>query len=415
MAAVCFDTQKKKSEHEFRVEWVESQSSIPRSVWDTCSDSGIEGRWWYETLEQSKLGDQFRFFYAVIYDHRPIGIAPLFLMDVPIDLVAPEAVAKVFNGLGRFFPALKYQRTFSVGSPCSDEGWVGLAPGYEFSQVTAVLQKAIEAKARLLKAPMIAWKDFPEHFCPTLARLAQSNNLFKMVSFPGAVLNLPADGQLESYYKSLKASRRQKIKKKLRVSKAAVDLDLEVIQRPNSVQREEIFQLFMQTYEKGKTKFEKLNREFFAAIADKEPSWFLLQRERKSNKLVAFMLCFDLNGRVVNKFIGLDYSCPPDWFLYFRLWEEAVKWCLLKNAKELQSGQTGYSAKIELGHRLVALTNYCKHSNPIINKIFGTVAKGISWSSLDQDLAVFLKAHPGEDENPNLLEQISSTRKEQKF
>ena len=56
-------------------------------------------------------------------------------------------------------------------------------------------------------------------------------------------------------------------------------------------------------------------------------------------------------------------------------------------ATDFQSGQTVYRAKLDLGHRLVPLTNYCQHRNPFLHQLFARVARNISWATLDKDLA----------------------------
>jgi hypothetical protein len=106
------------------------------------------------------------------------------------------------------------------------------------------------------------------------------------------------------------------------------------------------------------------------------------------------MLCFVLGEQVINKFIGIDYSQPKEWFLYFRLWEAAVDWTLSKGATSIQSGQTCYAPKIELGHELVPLTNYCAHRNRLIHWIYASAANTVNWDTLDADLAVYLNAYP---------------------
>jgi hypothetical protein len=377
-----------------RVEWHRSQADIPKEVWESCFPANLEGRWWYAALEQSGLEEQFQFYYAVVLADKPIAIAPCFLMDIPMSVVVPESIAPLFDVLGRCIKEFKCQRTFSVGSPCADEGTVGIAPGFNLADVLPTLDKAIRKKADQLKASMVVWKDFPEASWSSLSKLCQNEEIFDMVSFPGAVVALPADGRIESYYDGLKASRRQKIKKKLRTSHSHVNIEVEIIQRPSDPVRDEIFALFWQTYEKGKTKFERLNPQFFSEIAKAEQSWFILLREKETAQLVAFMLCFKVDGRIINKFIGLDYGRPPEWFLYFRLWDEAVRWCVSQAASELQSGQTGYSAKIELGHELVPLKNFCKHKNPIMHLIYAKLAKSISWATLDKDLELYLRKYP---------------------
>jgi uncharacterized protein len=90
---------------------------------------------------------------------------------------------------------------------------------------------------------------------------------------------------------------------------------------------------------------------------------------------------------MINKFIGLDYGLGGHWFLYFRLWEQAIAWASSVGATDFQSGQTGYRAKLDLGHRLVPLNNFCQHRHAWLHRLFASVAQGISWATLDEDLA----------------------------
>jgi hypothetical protein len=66
-------------------------------------------------------------------------------------------------------------------------------------------------------------------------------------------------------------------------------------------------------------------------------------------------------------------------------------------AKEFQSGQTGYRGKIDLGHNLVPLVNYCRNRNPFFQELYRRVGPTITWSELDHDLETFIKAHPESD------------------
>jgi hypothetical protein len=378
----------------YAVRFVPSAAQVPAELWDQCFAPPLEGRWWYETLEQSSLEAQFTFLYGILLEGgRGVGIAPVFLMDVPIELVVPPEIFPFFRVAGRVFPSIKYQRTLFVGSPCSDEGTVGLLPEVDRRAALFCVHKSVEEKAKALKAPMLVWKDFPDEFAADLDWIAEQNGLFRLVSYPGAVIDLPSTKK-DDYYAAMKASRRQKIKRKLRISAAAVDLSVEVRQKPSGDTLDEIFSLFSQTYDKAATKFEQLNRTFFAVIAEKPDSHFILLRERSTGKLVSFMLCFAVGERLINKFIGIDYTRPKEWVLYFRLWDAAVDFALEQGLSSIQSGQTGYSAKIELGNELVPLTNYCRHRNKLTHAIYRKVATTIDWHTLDPDLAAHLKAHP---------------------
>ena len=171
-------------------------------------------------------------------------------------------------------------------------------------------------------------------------------------------------------------------------------LRVEIVQAPDRQMLDELFGLFRQTYEKATTRFEKLNRRFFAILAAQPLAYFIVLKEETSNAMVAFMLCFELGPKIINKFIGIDYRKPREWLLYFRLWDAAVDWALSRGAMSIQSGQTGYAPKIETGHRLVPLVNYCAHRNQVIHSLAGAFASRIDWSTLDDDLARHIRAHP---------------------
>ena len=377
----------------YKIHWHQSVEDIPDALWQECFAAPYEGKWWYEALERAGLDAQFKFMYGLVsYNDKAVAIAPAFLMDVPITLVIPPALVPTFNILGKAFPALLYQRTFFIGSPCSDEGRVGLVEGANSPEIFASINKSMRIKANELGASMRVWKDFAKEQQASLVPLLINDGLFHLVSFPGTSLHL--DGKNKNdYIASLKASRRNKIKKKMKQANEA-PVQVEIVSQPSEAVMEEIFSLFWQTYEKGNTKFEQLNRAFFDQISQYENSHYVILRKNESKEMLSFMLCFKLGEHVVNKFIGIDYSQPKEWFLYFRLWDAAVEWSYSVGATSIQSGQTGYAPKIELGNEMVPLSNYCQHKNSIVNFIYQMVAKTINWDTLDPDLAIYVKAYP---------------------
>jgi len=377
----------------YKIQWHSSVEDISEALWQECFAAPYEGKWWYAAIERAGLDAQFKFMYGLVsYNDNPVAIAPAFLMDVPIALVIPPALLPIFNILGKFFPALLYQRTFFIGSPCSDEGRVGLVHGVNPAEVFAVINKAMRTKADEQDASMRVWKDFAQEQQLALLPLIKNEGLFHLVSFPGTSLHL--DGKNKNdYISSLKASRRNKIRKKMKQANDA-PVYVEIVSQPNAAIIDEVFSLFWQTYEKGNTKFEQLNRAFFDEISQYENSHYVILRKNESKEMLSFMLCFKLGEHVVNKFIGIDYSQPKEWFLYFRLWDAAVEWSYSVGATSIQSGQTGYAPKIELGNDMVPLSNYCQHKNPIVNFIYQMVAKTINWDTLDPDLAIYVKAYP---------------------
>jgi hypothetical protein len=64
---------------------------------------------------------------------------------------------------------------------------------------------------------------------------------------------------------------------------------------------------------------ERLTPEFFRLVAREDMSHFIMLRIPETGKLIAFMLCFHVGTRVIDKYIGIDYKVARDWYLYFRL------------------------------------------------------------------------------------------------
>jgi hypothetical protein len=381
---------------------VDSYQAIPEWLWEACFPPPHEGSWWYRALEESGLEDQFTFFYGVVEetdehgDCRPVGIAPCFLADVPMKLVVPESVMLLLSLPTKLFPSLGYQRTLFVGSPCADEGRIGVLPTSDRYAVTQAAYDALLTEARRRGAPMLVWKDVPAQDAPIMEALREKRPLFSLPSYPNTLVTFNSDKKCD-YFADLKGSRRHQLKKKLKLSAERVQVDVEALQKPSADVLDEIYGLFQQTFERSPIQFERLNRRTFELLAESPPVHFILLRERSSGDLIAFMMCFVIGSLVINKYIGFDYRRPKEWLLYFRLWEAALEWSLAREAGAIQSGQTCYAPKIEQGHALMPLYNYGRHLNPVMHWIYKKVAAGITWQSLDEDLARFLKAHPEED------------------
>lgn len=376
----------------WRISWVRSVNEIPADLWALCFPPPLEGRWWYGALEQARLEEQFEFFYGVIEDGSgPCGIAPVFLMDLPIDLVTPPLVSEVLRGVGRLIPRLRYKRTLFVGSPCADEGTVGLLKGISLSRFAPALEEALEELGRERRAALVVWKDFPAEARAALDGFAAEWGLFSFPSFPGTRMRLDCQ-DFAGYLKLLSRSQRQHLQCKLRRARAMGRLEVSAVQQPDAALLGEIFSLYGQTYAHAKTRFERLGPEFFSAVAQDDHAYYLLLRDPGTGRLVAFMLCFLSGPRVISKFMGHDYRYNGDWYIYFQLWRAAVEWALAMGAVEIQSGQTDYRAKLDLGLKPVPLYNYCKARHPLLHSVLARIAKRITWSTLDEDLKACAKA-----------------------
>jgi hypothetical protein len=301
----------------YAVAFVNSAAEVPCELWAAGFPPPLEGRWFYEALEQSGLERQFTFAYALISQGgAPAGVAPLFVMDVPLERVTPEKLLKPLRIMARVLPSVLYQRTLFVGCPCSTEGTVGMLSSVDHRAVLLALQNALEKKARELGAALVVWKDMSPGISQSLDWLVKHRRLLRAVSLPGTLVKFSSPRKSD-YFGQLKASRRSALKKKLKLSASEASLSGEILQHPAPDILDEIFGLFRQTYGKSKMKFEELNRTWFERIAELPWTYFVVLREKQTGSIVAFMSCFACGSRLLNKHVGFDYSKPKSWMLYF--------------------------------------------------------------------------------------------------
>jgi uncharacterized protein len=375
--------------------WHSSSRDIAGSLWSAAFGPPHEGRFWFEAIERGTASGQFIFKYGcLVRDEQPIGIVPAFRFDVPLELILPPTLARLVLPLPQG-PLSRYssQRTFFVGNVAGEEGHVGLIPGIALEDVALFIHGQARAMATQLGAPMLVWKDFSQVDRATLDTLMRKVGAFRIPSYPGSSIPLLSGGYTK-FLSTLRSDRRHRIRSKLRKGKAAISACTNVEVHPTELVLHEIFALFEQTRHRARTSFETLTVDFFRWIAASEVASFVVMREPATKRMIAFMLMLNLGNRVVNQFIGLDSSVADAGHLYFQLFEAGYDWAATLGADVLQSGQTGYMAKLDLGHSLIPLWNYCEHRNRVLNAVLRLAGTSISWKTLDAQLREYLVAHP---------------------
>lgn len=321
-------------------------------------------------MERGTDASRMRFSYGLLrLSGQMVGIVPTFIVDAPVSMGMPPNIAAGLRFLQGLFPGLMRVRSLFVGSPTSVRGTVGLLPGIELAAALAGITEALERRAKATGARIIAWKGFPAPLPGTpYERLSRSLGFEPIDDFPETRLRVPCSW--EAYLRSLNAKRRYALRKKLENSRKAAQLESFVVRSPDAATLAEIHALYLQTHRRVKNDFMLLTPEFFARMARTDAAHFVLLREVQTSSLVAFMLCFVVGSRAVNRFTGLEYLVARPWNLHFRLWEAALQFMISVGATEVYSGQTTYRFKVDTGHELVPMTIYTKHRNPLIHRFF---------------------------------------------
>jgi len=347
---------------------VDSVSKIKREDWNAVFANTHEGYQFYELLEASGL-QEFNFYYLLVYEaDKLVLIAPLFVADFNLDIAAGGLIKQGIGFLRKFFPRLLIIKTLFCGSPFGEHGVLGMQDHLDDkNRLTAGLVKRMEVFCREEKISFILFKDFLKKetmLLDTLLRLG----FFRVNSFPSAVTELNFSS-FEEYLGSLGHSTRKNLRRKIKDAYATKNIKVEMRDSIDDI-IDDIYSLYLNTYGEGKTKFEKLTREFFLSVGEKMAPYARFFLYYVDAKLSTFNLCFVYPDLFVDKFIGFDYNTSQQAHLYFVSWCYNIEWCLKYKIPFYQSGQTDYDAKIRLGAKLIPLYAYLKHLNPGINVFF---------------------------------------------
>ena len=196
------------------------------------------------------------------------------------------------------------------------------------------------------------------------------NNYTVGETLPTCMFNVKYNNMSE-YISSLRASYRRRI---LNAIKKCCDISIS--------NDGDIYDLYLNTYNKSNYKLEKLERGFFEKIdasklvfiKDNKPVGFVLLKKNKS-KLI-FMLC------------GMDYSIDTSDLYYYMLYK-IIEYAILNKCDYIDFGQTSEETKLKFGCYLEKRYFYVHHSNKILNKVASLIKGLLEYNYSFPDYKVF--------------------------
>ena len=355
-----------------------SITAIPREDWDAVFPPIAESYDFFRTLEETMTG-QFKSWYIALYEQgRPVGMAPCFVMDYPLETTLEGKPKKILGWLQKILRRTFTLRILLCGCQAA-EGRLGLAD-VNRADIARALFREMENLAKKEKASLIAFKDFPDHYAPFFRALAPQG-LHAMRSFPAVELPLPF-ASFEDYMATLSKVTRKDLRRKFRHADALPPLTFEVRDSLGGL-LDEAYPLYLNTLGKSEIQFERLSRDFFERISANMPHatkyflWFL------DGKLVAFDLCLVRDGVLVDEYIGMDYGVAFQYHLYFVTFRDMVRWCIANKIRVYESGALNYDPKRRLDFRFVPENIYLKHLNPLLNPLFAPVCRFLEPDNFD--------------------------------
>lgn len=151
----------------------------------------------------------------------------------------------------------------------------------------------------------------------------------------------------------------------------------------NSLFTEEMYECYLQVYNKSKIKIEKLPIEFFRG------GFFKIFTFENEDKVIGFFQLIENQDELIFEFVGVDYKFNEEYDTYHRILLEIVRYGIDNNFKTIDFGQTADESKLKLGSEYTLLYAYLHHSNKVLNYIYTKLGKYIEYKPIKIKYKVF--------------------------
>lgn len=224
-----------------------------------------------------------------------------------------------------------------------------------------------------LEAPFLSPED--THFARQLAEEARAGGFIEVEG--QALAYVPVDfDSMDAYMAGLSASRRKDLRRKL---KKRGLLDIEAVPFGSACFSDRdfldrMYAMYLAVYEQSEIHFDKLSRDYFAALLQQRDSegFVFLYRYKRSEEdscLAAFNICLVHERMLIDKYIGFSYPLARELNLYFISWMVNLEYALEKGLKLYIAGWTDPEVKASLGARFAFTRHLVWVRNPILRVI----------------------------------------------
>jgi predicted N-acyltransferase len=372
-----------------QVDIATSIEAFGRDEWNRLFPDELEDWSYYRAVEHSALPDFSWLYFGARADGHLLAAVPAFVTDYELDTTVTGMLRRVTDAVTRWFPRLLRLRMLGLGSPVSEICHLGFGPGTSAADqqrlLEAILARA-EQYARENRVRMIAVKDSRAAQDCVWARAAQTQHLRRQPGLPTAFLDVRY-ANLDEYLAALSKATRKDLRRK---QKAAADLRVEWRSNIDDI-APEIMRLYQSTHTNAQFSFEELTPEYFRSVLRELGPRASCVTYWLGTKLVAFNLVLHDAHRLLDKFLGMDYSVAREYNLYFCTWLENVRYCIEHGIPLYQSGQGLHAVKLRLGSRLGANWLWYRHRNRVLDAILALVERLARLDRHDPELAALLK------------------------
>ena len=332
-----------------RVEIHEDIRRIPAAEWDGLVPPGDGlARHRFVALCQESGVEEARYTHVVVRrGGRPVAVAPLFRMEVSLDLLSGSGLRRVARWGRTVRPGFLRVPVLFCGTPVSlGQSHLRAADGVDrreiAGEVAAVMEEIAEREGidllcikELADSEANEWRGFEEH------------GFRRFPSLPYAVLDLRWES-LAEYAADLRSGYRRQLRATLALRDEG--FDVRRVADPAAFMGE-TYRLYGNVIERAEHRLETLGERFFGLVAERYAGELDLLAVERAGRPVATALVLRDGDAYRFLLAGLDYerggARAYPLLLVEVLWE-----AILRGAETLHLGQTSEALKTRLGARL---------------------------------------------------------------
>jgi predicted N-acyltransferase len=170
----------------------------------------------------------------------------------------------------------------------------------------------------------------------------------------------------DEYLARLSAGRRKNIRRKLR---SLADIEIECVDTADARFQDEVtlaefHSLFDNVYAQSTTHFDRLTAEFFRALLQTAGGVVFVYRH--AGKMIGWNLCYEHDGKLLDKYIGFAYPQAREHNLYFISWMHNLGYARRRGLTHYVAGWTDPEVKSFLGASMTFTRHAVYARNPLL-------------------------------------------------
>jgi hypothetical protein len=315
-------------------------------------------------------------------EHPPIGFqaleaagTPAFVAPFDLLTTADAAVRqRIVRAPGyRWWGRLLRWRTAFVGTTVSE--YALFPPEADPARLPGALRERLGKGQRLMIV-----KDIPQDspLCDAASRdwsgrFAAACQDEGYVLLEGqALAYVPIDfASEEEYLARLSSGRRKDIRRKLRKRDEVV---VESVLCGDARFADEtvvdaFYRLYENVFAQSEIHFDKLSRDFFASVLRDPGHGGVVFVYRRQDEMIGWNLCFEVGGKLIDKYVGFAYPQAREQNLYFTSWFHNLAWARERGLSHYVAGWTDPEIKSYLGASFTLTRHAIYLRNPLLRAL----------------------------------------------